>query len=89
MTQDFVMIAVGILLIVLAAILVVGGLVNFFRSVGHSVTGAATGLLDQILLVLIRVEIVHTVVLSLRAHRLAAQPFIVVGLIAVSRFEKS
>jgi uncharacterized membrane protein (DUF373 family) len=28
---------------------------------------------------------VHTVVLSLRAHRLVAQPFIVVGLIAVVR----
>jgi uncharacterized membrane protein (DUF373 family) len=83
--QDFVMIAVGILLIVLAAILVAGGLVTFFRGVGHSVTGAATGLLDQILLVLILVEIVHTVVLSLRAHRLAAQPFIVVGLVAVIR----
>ena len=37
------------------------------------------------LLVLILVEIVHTVVLSLRAHRLAAQPFIVVGLVAVIR----
>jgi uncharacterized membrane protein (DUF373 family) len=83
--QDFVMIAVGILLIGLAAILVVWGLVDFFRGVGHSVTGAATGLLDQILLVLILVEIVHTVVLSLRAHRLAAQPFIVVGLVAVIR----
>ena len=34
---------------------------------------------------LILVEIVHTVVLSLRAHRLAAQPFIVVGLVAVIR----
>jgi len=31
------------------------------------------------------VEIVHTVVLSLRSHRLAAQPFIVVGLVAVIR----
>jgi hypothetical protein len=35
--------------------------------------------------VLILVEIVHTVVLSLRAHRLAAQPFIIVGLVAVIR----
>ena len=34
---------------------------------------------------LILVEIVHTVVLSLRAHRLAAQPFIIVGLVAVIR----
>jgi uncharacterized membrane protein (DUF373 family) len=38
-----------------------------------------------VLLVLILVEIVYTVVLTLRAHRLVAQPFIVVGLIAVIR----
>ena len=34
---------------------------------------------------LILVEIVHTVVLSLRSHRLVAQPFIIVGLVAVIR----
>jgi uncharacterized membrane protein (DUF373 family) len=38
-----------------------------------------------VLLVLILVEIVHTVVLSLRTHRLVAQPFIIVGLVAVIR----
>jgi uncharacterized membrane protein (DUF373 family) len=51
----------------------------------HTVATAAINLLDRVLLVLILVEIVHTVVLSLRAHRLAAQPFIVVGLVAVIR----
>jgi uncharacterized membrane protein (DUF373 family) len=50
-----------------------------------NVLAAATGLLDRLLLVLIVAEIVHTVVLSLRAHRLVAQPFIVVGLVAVIR----
>ena len=86
--QDFVTVAVGIVLIALAAVLVVAGLANFFRTVGHSVhliPTAAIALLDQVLLVLILVEIVHTVVLSLRAHRLAAQPFIIVGLVAVIR----
>lgn len=84
--QDFVMIAVGVLLVVLAAILVVSGLVDFFRVATHStMIHAASALLNQILLVLILLEIVHTVVLSLRAHRLAAQPFIVVGLVAVIR----
>ena len=34
---------------------------------------------------LILIEIVHTVVLSLRSHRLVAQPFIIVGLVAVIR----
>jgi uncharacterized membrane protein (DUF373 family) len=36
-------------------------------------------------IVLILIEIVHIVVLSLYSHRLVAQPFIVVGLVAVIR----
>ena len=82
--QDFVTVAVGVVLIGLAAVLVVDGLASFFHT-GRSIPTAATALLDQVLLVLILVEIVHTVVLSLRAHRLAAQPFIIVGLVAVIR----
>jgi len=83
--QDFVTVAVGIVLIALAGVLIVDGLISFFRTATGSIPSAATALLDQILLVLILVEIVHTVVLSLRAHRLAAQPFIIVGLVAVIR----
>ena len=77
---------VGVVLIVLAATLAVSGVVSFITDVQHQPVGtAAINLLDRVLLVLILVEIVHTVVLSLRAHRLAAQPFIVVGLVAVIR----
>jgi uncharacterized membrane protein (DUF373 family) len=96
--QDFVTVAVGVVLILLAATLAVSGVVGFVDDVQkqgivsfvqdvqkHSVVTAGTNLLDRVLLVLILVEIVHTVVLSLRAHRLAAQPFIVVGLVAVIR----
>jgi uncharacterized membrane protein (DUF373 family) len=83
--QDFVSVAVGVVLIVLAATLAVSGVVSFAEDFKHSVATAAINLLDRVLLVLILVEIVHTVVLSLRAHRLAAQPFIVVGLVAVIR----
>jgi uncharacterized membrane protein (DUF373 family) len=82
--QDAVTIAVGVVLIALAVILVVAALVDFVTS-GHPMADRASALLDQVLLVLILVEIVYTVVLSLRAHRLAAQPFIVVGLVAVIR----
>jgi uncharacterized membrane protein (DUF373 family) len=84
--QDIVTVAVGVVLIALAAVLVVAGLVDFVRDAIHgTIPVASIALLDQILLVLILVEIVHTVVLSLRAHRLAAQPFIIVGLVAVIR----
>ncbi len=78
--------AVGVVLIVLAATLAVSGVISFVEDVQkRSIAIAAINLLDRVLLVLILVEIVHTVVLSLRAHRLAAQPFIVVGLVAVIR----
>src|ERR1700680_2801644 len=85
-SQDFVTIVVGVVLIVLAATLIVSGIASFFvDAVDHSISLAAINLLDRVLLVLILVEIVHTVVLSLRAHHLVAQPFIIVGLVAVIR----
>jgi len=83
--QDAVAAAVGMVLIALACVLLVAGIVDFLDGHWGSVSAAAPVLLDRVLLVLILVEIVHTVVLSLRAHHLVAQPFIVVGLIAVIR----
>lgn len=84
--QDLVSLVVGIVLLGLAAVLLISGIVDFFKQVRHdSINTAGITLLDRTLLVLILVEIVHTVILSLRAHRLAAEPFIVVGLIAVIR----
>jgi uncharacterized membrane protein (DUF373 family) len=83
--QDVVAIAVGVVLIALAAVVLISGIVDFLDGVNGSIATAAPVLLDHVLLVLILVEIVYTVVLSLRAHRLVAQPFIVVGLIAVIR----
>lgn len=84
--QDVVATCVGLTLIVLAAVLLVVAIVDFFRHMAHlSLVLDAADLLDSILLVLILVEIVHTVVLSLRAHALSAEPFIVVGLVAVVR----
>jgi uncharacterized membrane protein (DUF373 family) len=82
--QEIVTVVVGAILIVLAGVLLVAGIVDFITS-PHPIAESAPLLLDNVLLVLILVEIVHTVVLSLRAHRLMAQPFIVVGLIAVIR----
>jgi uncharacterized membrane protein (DUF373 family) len=85
--QDYVASVVGVGLILLAAVLIVSGFYTFVQDLltNKGVLAAATGLLDRLLLVLIVAEIVHTVVLSLRTHQLSAQPFIVVGLIAVIR----
>ena len=83
--QDVVAVAVGVVLIALAITILIAGVVDFVDSPSGSVSTAASVLLDRVLLVLILVEIVYTVVLTLRSHRLVAQPFIVVGLIAVIR----
>jgi uncharacterized membrane protein (DUF373 family) len=84
--QDLVSVVVGTVLVLLAAVLLVSGIVSFFENLSSSsVLTAANALLDRVLLVLILVEVVHTVVLSLRAHTLVPQPFIVVGLVAVIR----
>jgi uncharacterized membrane protein (DUF373 family) len=84
--QDLVSVIVGVLLVALAAVVLVAGIADFFRDVAHgSVETAAVTLLDQVLLALILVEIMHTVVLSLRAHHLVAQPLLAVGLVAVIR----
>ena len=84
--QDLVSVVVGVLLVVLAVVVLVLGVVDFFHEVrSGSVETAAVNLLNRILLVLILVEIMHTVVLSLRAHHLVTQPLLAVGLVAVIR----
>jgi uncharacterized membrane protein (DUF373 family) len=90
--QDVVTVVVGIVLLLLSATLLISGIADFVHTVSAakvlsatSVTNAAAALLEEVLLVLILIEIVHTVVLSLRSHQLLAQPFIIVGLVAVIR----
>jgi uncharacterized membrane protein (DUF373 family) len=73
--QDWVTVAVGVVLIALAVVLLIAGIVDFLDGSSGPISAGAPILLDR----------VYTVVLSLRAHRLVAQPFIVVGLIAVVR----
>jgi uncharacterized membrane protein (DUF373 family) len=84
--QDLFSVVVGVLLAGLAAVVLLLGVFDFFREVLNGpVETAAINLLNRVLLVLILVEIMHTVVLSLRAHHLVAQPLLAVGLVAVIR----
>ena len=48
-------------------------------------TNLVLRLLDQLLVVLMLVEILHTVRISIRSHTLVTEPFLVVGLIASIR----
>jgi uncharacterized membrane protein (DUF373 family) len=51
----------------------------------HGDTGPLIFAIDRMLLVLMIVEILHTVGVSFRSHSLTAEPFLVVGLIASIR----
>lgn len=85
--QDVISVIVGVLLVALAAVVLALGVVDFSRDItgNGAVETAVINLLNRVLLVLILVEIMHTVVLSLRAHHLVAQPLLAVGLVAVIR----
>lgn len=84
--QDLVSVMVGVLLLALAGVVLALGVVDFFKDVTNGpVETAVINLLNRVLLVLILVEIMHTVVLSLRAHHLVTQPLLAVGLVAVIR----
>jgi uncharacterized membrane protein (DUF373 family) len=84
--QDLLALIVGVLLAALAVVVLILGVVAFFKEVTSGpVESAVINLLNRILLVLILIEIMHTVVLSLRAHHLVTQPLLAVGLVAVIR----
>jgi hypothetical protein len=81
--EDVVYVGLGILLSGCAvALLVSTGLALGSALVAGELPARVIGLLDQILLVLMIVEILYTVQVSFREHTLVPEPFLVVGLIA-------
>jgi len=86
--ERIVFFAIGALLFLAAiALLKTSVGVLFFMFVGgpEPPIGYASEFLDAVLLVLMIVELAYTVILSLRGSVLQAEPFLIVGLIAVIR----
>ncbi|MDQ2899366.1 MAG: phosphate-starvation-inducible PsiE family protein [Acidobacteriota bacterium] len=75
----FLLSVTGILALAAAASLLWAGLKNW------AISSAAFQILDQLLLVLMIIEILHTVRTSIRSHTLVTEPFLIVGLIASIR----
>ncbi|HEY1986483.1 MAG TPA: phosphate-starvation-inducible PsiE family protein [Terracidiphilus sp.] len=86
LVEDVVYIGLGVLLAA-AAIWLLGSAMWTFVSelASRSLSGQLVGLLDQILLVLLIIELLYTVQISFREHSLVAEPFLVVALIACVR----
>ena len=82
-TEDVVYVGLGLLLAGSALALLVSAVITFVSALfSGALPGRVIGLLDQILLVLMIVEILYTVQVSFRDHALVPEPFLVVGLIA-------
>jgi uncharacterized membrane protein (DUF373 family) len=84
--EDAVYIGLAILLAGMAVVLLGTSALTFWQHmVAGNLADNVVGLLDQLLLVLMVVEILYTVQVSFREHVLTAPPFLLVALIAVVR----
>jgi uncharacterized membrane protein (DUF373 family) len=84
--EDAAYVGLGLLLAGTVAVLLVSAFVHFVQSLaGGSLTRGIVGLLDEVLLVLLTVELLYTVQVSFREHALMPDPFLVVGLISAIR----
>jgi uncharacterized membrane protein (DUF373 family) len=84
--EDVVYIGLGLLLTAIAFSLLITEIFYFGNYLfTQSLNDNVVFLLDRILLIIIFVEVLYTVQVSFRQHVLQAEPFLVVGLIAVTR----
>ncbi len=87
LVQEVVYIVVGLLLVLAAIAVTVGTVEELINSFGEATDPVAVGLLvlDRILLLLIVAELLHTLRIVLYEGNIYAEPFLLVGLIAVVR----
>ena len=84
--ESAVLILIGAVLVALAVLMLGSSVMKLIHSAqeGH-VHEEAIEILDGILLVMMTMEIVYTVAISLEAHALVAEPFLIIGAIAAIR----
>lgn len=84
--EVFIYAALATLLSLTALVTVVTSGKMLWDSLSHWTLAAQTlRVLDELLIVLMLVEILHTVRISIRSHTLVIEPFLIVGLIASIR----
>jgi len=72
--------------VILAILLLVSNVIGLVQSIMNgTMSDNAIQILDGVLLVMMTMEIVYTVTLSLQSHKLIAEPFLVIGIIAAIR----
>lgn len=84
--EDGIYILTGAILAMTAIILLIWSVINFITTALSGAVGSAVlQALDSLLLVVMLVEIMHTVRISLRTKVLVIEPFLIVGIIAAVR----
>jgi phosphate starvation-inducible membrane PsiE len=84
--EDVVYVGLGLLLAAGALALLLSETVSLAQSIASGkIADLIVPLLDQLLLIVIFVELLFTIKVSFREHVLEPSPFLVVGLIAVTR----
>jgi uncharacterized membrane protein (DUF373 family) len=86
LAEDAIYVGLGLLLLAIAFTLLITEVVYFAQYVSsRTLADNVVFLLDRILLIIIFLELLYTVQVSFREHVLRPQPFLIVGLIAVTR----
>ena len=86
LAEDTLYVGLGLLLVGIAFTLLITEIVYFAQYLSTwTLAENVVFLLDRILLIIIFVEVLYTVQVSFRQHVLRPEPFLVVGLIAVTR----
>ena len=84
--EDVLYVGIGVVLAAGAVGLLINAAVTFARSIGAgAIGGSIVGMLDQLLLILMMIEILYTVQVSFREHVLVPEPFVLVAMIAAVR----
>jgi hypothetical protein len=84
--ESFVLILIGGVLVVLALLMLEQSVVQLVAAAREGkIHEQAIEILDGVLLVMMTMEIVYTVAISLEAHALVAEPFLIIGAIAAIR----
>jgi uncharacterized membrane protein (DUF373 family) len=84
--EDVLYVGIGVVLAAGAVGLLLDAAVTFARSIAAgSIGGGIVGMLDQLLLILMMIEILYTVQVSFREHVLVPEPFVLVAMIAAVR----
>src|SRR5215813_5396123 len=85
-SERIVLSLIAVVLVILAVLLLANSVLTMIQSLmDKDLKDAAIDILDGVLLVMMTMEIVYTVTLSLQSHKLVAEPFLVIGIIAAIR----